>query len=251
MSEAEAEGAPDARGTRIQTLIARAGLASRRAAEALILAGRVTMNGAVVSELGARALPADELAVDGKPIKAEERLRYILLNKPPGYLCASSDDRGRPLALDLLKPDIPERVYNVGRLDLASSGLVLFTNDGEFAAKAGHPSFGLIKEYEVETDGRVHPDFPAAFQKGLAEGGETLRAERVEQYGARRLRIWLAEGKNREIRRALELFRLRARVLKRVAIGPIRIDGLAEGRWRPLAPAELAALNDIFSRNPR
>jgi 23S rRNA pseudouridine2605 synthase len=143
---------------------------------------------------------------------------------------------------------VAERVYNVGRLDLASSGLVLFTNDGEFAAKAGHPSFGLIKEYEVETDGRVHPDFPAAFQRGLTEGGETLRAERVEQYGARRLRIWLAEGKNREIRRALGLYRLRARVLKRVAIGPVRIDGLAEGRWRSLTPAELAALNEIFSR---
>ncbi len=236
------------RGTRLQALIAQAGISSRRAAEAIILAGRVSVNGRTVTELGTRALPGDDVRVDGKPVRAEARLLRLALNKPPGYLCASSDQYGRPLAVDLFRPSVGERIYNVGRLDLESSGLIFFTNDGSFAAKAGHPSFGLVKEYEVETDSPLHPDFPAAFEKGLAEGGETLKVERVERTGPRSFTVWLAEGKNREIRRALDLYRLKAVVLRRVAIGPVRLGSLAEGSWRELSAAELAALEAVFNK---
>ncbi|MDP2234403.1 MAG: pseudouridine synthase, partial [Actinomycetota bacterium] len=216
----------DDRGVRIQIIIARAGLASRRAAEDLLKAGRVSLNGRIISELGVRAMSGDIVAVDGKPVIAEARLQYLALNKPPGYLCAMSDDYGRPLAASLFKPEISERVYNVGRLDLDSCGLIMFTNDGAFAAKAGHPSSGLVKEYEVLADRRVPNDFSQKFEAGIQDDGETLRAERVTITGERTCTIQLVEGKNREIRRALAIFGLKADVLRRIAVGPIRLGSL-------------------------
>jgi len=238
------------RGIRIQTLIARAGIASRRAAEELMKSGRVQLNGKPCNEPGTRAMPEDRLEVDGKPLVAETRKLYLALNKPPGYICAMSDPYGRPTAASLLKPSITERVYNVGRLDLESSGLILFTNDGLFAAKAGHPSFGLVKEYEVQTDRRLHGTFAAQFEAGLEEGGETLKAEQVSVRDEYTFTVWLAEGRNREIRRALSLFGLKALSLRRVSIGPVKLGALAEGSWRYLDRAELESLEQIFNASP-
>lgn len=246
MTGPDAGDGSESRGVRVQALIAKAGLASRRAAEAMMLAGRVSVNGSVVTELGVRAGPGDDVRVDGVRIGAEKRLHYLALNKPAGYICSMADEYGRPLAASLLKPEIEERVYNVGRLDLESCGLVLFTNDGDFAAKAGHPSFGIVKEYDVTADRPLPPSFAPDFERGLVEGGETLRAEKVRVTGPKTFTVWLAEGKNREIRRALELYRLKAVVLRRVAIGPVRLGDLAEGRYRRLSGGELAALNSIF-----
>ncbi|MBU0928409.1 MAG: rRNA pseudouridine synthase [Spirochaetes bacterium] len=226
----------------MQVLIARAGIASRRAAEGLVSAGRVRLNGKTVTELGARALPSDILLVDGKPVVAEKRLHYLALNKPPGYLCAMSDEFGRPLAASLFKPQIAERVYNVGRLDLDSCGLIIFTNDGTFAAKVGHPSSGLVKEYDVEADKRVPNGFGERFEAGIESDGEMLKAHRAIITGERRLTVRLVEGKNREIRRALESAGLKAVVLRRVAIGPVRLGDLPEGRWRPISSEERSAL---------
>lgn len=229
-------------GTRIQTLLAHAGIASRRAAERMIQEGRVRLNGHVVTEPGTRAMPHDRVEVDGTHVVKEGRLHYLALNKPPGFICAMSDDRGRPTAASLLKPDIQERVYNIGRLDLDSSGLVLFTNDGGFARSVGHPSSGHIKEYLVETDRRIHRTFGAQFEAGLEDDGETLKAIGVELTGEQTCLIRLVEGKNREIRRALKQFGLKAVLLRRIAIGPVRLGDLAEGRWRPLTAEELSAL---------
>ncbi len=195
-------------------------------------------------------MPDDKLEVDGKPLIAETRKLYLALNKPPGYICAMSDPHGRPTAASLLKPTIIERVYNVGRLDLESSGLILFTNDGQFASKAGHPSFGLIKEYEVKTDRRIHGTFAAQFESGLDEGGEILKAERVVVEDEYSFTAWLAEGKNREIRRALSLFGLKALTLRRVSIGPVKLGELAEGSWRHLDRAEIESLDRIFIASP-
>jgi len=241
---------PDPRGVRIQTLIARAGIASRRAAEELMRAGRIRLNGKPCTEPGMRAMPDDRLEFDGKPLLAEIRLLYLALNKPPGYICAMSDPYGRPTAASLFRPTISERVYNIGRLDLESSGLILFTNDGKFASKAGHPSYGLIKEYEVNTDRRIHGTFAAQFEAGLEEGGETLKAERVVVNDEHTFTVWLAEGKNREIRRALSLFGLKALTLRRVSIGPVKLGNLAEGSWRHLDMAEIESLERIFSAAP-
>lgn len=229
-------------GTRIQTLLAHAGIASRRAAERMILDGHVRLNGAIVTELGTRAMPHDRVEVDGKLVIKEERLHYLALNKPPGFICAMSDDRGRPTAASLLKPDIQERVYNIGRLDLESCGLVLFTNDGGFARNVGHPSSGLVKEYLVRTDRRIHRTFGSQFEAGLEDDGETLQAIGVEMTDEQTCLIRLVEGKNREIRRALKQFGLKAVLLRRIAIGPVRLGDLAEGRWRPLTAEELSAL---------
>lgn len=229
-------------GTRIQALIARAGLASRRAAEECMRAGRVRLNGRVVTELGTKALPSDRLTLDGKPVVAEERIHHLALNKPPGYICAMRDDYGRPLAASLFKPAIAERVYNVGRLDLESCGLILFTNDGEFAARVGHPSSGVVKEYLVETDKPVPADFARRFVAGIEDDGETLRALEATVTGERRCSIRLVEGRNREIRRALKGFGLRATLLRRVAIGDVRLGDLAEGAWRSLSAKEVAGL---------
>jgi len=229
-------------GVRLQVLISHAGLASRRAAEAMILAGRVTVNGKKTTVLGARALPDDLVAVDGKIISAEKRTHHLALNKPPGYLCAMKDDYGRPLACTLFQPQVIERVYNVGRLDLESSGLIFFTNDGDFAARVGHPSSGLHKEYHVETDRRIPNDFVVRFKTGLEDGGELLRAHSVVITGEHTCSVWLVEGKNREIRRALAIFGLKAEVLRRMAIGPIRLGSLMEGTWRSLSEAEIDML---------
>jgi len=241
-SEASPESGPGERGVRIQVLIARAGLASRRAAEDLMKSGRVTLNGKVVTELGVRAMPADVLTVDGKLVVAEEQLHHLALNKPAGFLCAMSDEFGRPLAASLFKPQIQERVYNVGRLDLDSCGLILFTNDGAFAAKVGHPSSNLVKEYEIQTEKRIPNEFGKRFEAGLLDAGEMLKAESVTITGEFRCTIRLMEGKNREIRRALGIFGLEVVVLRRVAIGNVRLGGLVEGRWRSLTEEEISAL---------
>jgi 23S rRNA pseudouridine2605 synthase len=196
-------------------------------------------------------MPGDVVAVDGEPIRAETRLHYLALNKPPGFLCAMSDEYGRPLAASLFKPEIAERVYNVGRLDLDSCGLILFTNDGSFAAKVGHPSSGLAKDYEIVSDRRIPNDFGPRFQKGLEDEGEVLRASSVTITGEFSCAVRLVEGKNREIRRALALFGLKATVLRRVSIGPVSLGQLVEGRWRSLTTDELAALEAAFGSSKR
>jgi len=233
------------KGVRLQVLISHAGLASRRAAEALILAGRVTVNGKPATALGARAFPLDCVAVDGQIITAEARIHHLVLNKPPGYLCAMSDAYGRPLAFTLLRPQIKERIYNVGRLDLESCGLILFTNDGAFAARMGHPSSGLVKEYHIESDKRIPNEFIDRFEAGVDDAGETLKADSVTINGERTCRVRLVEGKNREIRRALSLFGLKALVLRRVAIGPVLLGKLEQGSWRYLSDEEMQVLATV------
>ena len=141
-------------GLRLQAFLAHAGIASRRASESIVLGGRVTINGIVSSELGVRVAPGDEVAVDNQTVRLEQVKKYILLNKPAGYLTTMSDPSGRPLAIDLLN-GVAERVYNVGRLDQWSSGLLLFTNDGELAYILGHPSGGIEKEYEILADSEL------------------------------------------------------------------------------------------------
>jgi 23S rRNA pseudouridine2605 synthase len=136
---------------RLQVYLAHCGVASRRASEELILAGRVSVNGLVASTLGTKVRETDLILVDGKPVRLEQKKRYIALNKPAGYICSAKDPQGRPLAQDLLPKNITERVYTIGRLDFRSSGLILFTNDGDFAAALGHPSAELEKEYLVES----------------------------------------------------------------------------------------------------
>jgi 23S rRNA pseudouridine2605 synthase len=236
---------------RLQVYLARAGVASRRAAEGMIAAGRVSVNGATVTEMGVRVMPNDAVCVDGRPTRLEETLHYIALNKPPLYLCSSSDKENRPLAGDLLPPEIRERLYSVGRLDYRSRGLILFTNDGAFAAKLGHPSSEIEKEYVVEASGVIDPRVEDSFLAGIEIEGVLYRAREIERLGRKKLRIVLIEGRNREIRRVFSHFHLHAVSLRRIRIGPVLLGNLAEGESRRLFPSELKALNAISTSPTR
>ena len=166
---------------------------------------------------------------------------YFALNKPEGCICSSSDPQGRPLALSLL-PKIKERLYNVGRLDLLSCGLIFFTNDGKFASRLGHPSCGLEKEYLVEAAGPIPDVTVEAFNFGITIDGIRYKAKTAERTSRKSLKIILVEGKNREIRRVFSHFHLHAQRLCRVRIGSVILGNLAEGSYRNLTEREL---NDL------
>jgi 23S rRNA pseudouridine2605 synthase len=240
----EAGKVPDQRsGIRLQVFLAHAGVASRRAAEEIIAEGRVSVNGVTIAERGSRVFPGDTVLVDGKPVRSESRRYYFALNKPPGYICSSSDPQGRPLALDLLPSGINDRLYNVGRLDFLSCGLIFFTNDGDFSARLGHPGSGLEKEYIVEATGYIPDEAVLAFERGITIEGVYYRAHTVQRLNTRTLRIVLIEGKNREIRRIFSHFHLHPARLRRVRIGPVKLGNLAEGESRPLSEQEIEDLS--------
>ncbi|HWP68209.1 MAG TPA: pseudouridine synthase, partial [Rectinemataceae bacterium] len=181
----------------------------------------------------------------------QTRLRYIALNKPPGFVASMSDERNRPIAATLLGSAVEERVYNVGRLDQWSSGLLLFTNDGDLAALMVHPSGRIDKEYEVVTDRPIPPEFVPEFLSGVEVEGIVYKAESANILSENTMRIVLGEGKNREIRRVLEHYNLRALALRRIRIGPIEIGNLEEGKFRELQDEEVAALRAFSERRKR
>jgi 23S rRNA pseudouridine2605 synthase len=178
---------------------------------------------------------------DGKKLTIESRLRYIILNKPPLYICSSSDNQGRRMALELLPP-ISERLYSIGRLDYRSSGLIIFTNDGNLAKRIGHPGFEIEKEYLVESTVPIPDRALEEFARGVLIDGVMYRSDRIERTGRSSLRVVLIEGKNKEIRRVFSHFHLHPKSLKRVRIGPVCLGSLGEGQSRPLGAGELKIL---------
>lgn len=233
---------------RLNKVLAHAGLGSRRHCEELITAGRVTVDGEVVRELGARVDPQRQrIQVDGQPIRPE-RLTYWLVHKPPGYLCTNYDPAGRPLVRDLV-PHVSQRLYTVGRLDEASEGLILLTNDGELAHRLMHPRFGIPKTYVVQVAG-----LPSAADLQQLRRGIWLSVGRVRAYQVKRLkrqgqstwlRVVLKEGKNREIRRMLARLGHKVLRLRRIALGPVKLGSLPCGQARPLSATEVAALRRL------
>jgi 23S rRNA pseudouridine2605 synthase len=221
--------------------MAHAGAASRRESEKLITEGRVCVNGVVVTKLGLTVEENDLVSLDGKLLKPEEIMHYIAMNKPPLYLCSSSDPQNRPLARDLLPRDITERLYNVGRLDFLSSGLIFFTNDGTFTAKLSHPSSEIEKEYLVEATNEIPESLLAAFQEGLNIEGVFYQCRAIEKTGRKSLRIVLIEGKNREIRKVFSHFHLHPKVLRRIRIGALSLGDLREGKTRELTEKEISS----------
>lgn len=227
---------------RLQQYMARCGVASRRASEEIIISGRVTVNGELVTTLGTKVSAKDEVCVDGKKIALEKTKRYIILNKPAGYVCSSSDEKGRPIALDLLKEKYSERLYNVGRLDMFSCGLIIYTNDGDFAARLSHPSAELEKEYIVDTSTAMPRELADDFMKGVRIDGIFYKCIDARELNSHRMRIVLAEGKNREIRRVFESREVGIRSLMRIRIGCVGVGDLQYGQFRELSQDEVKAL---------
>lgn len=231
---------------RLQKLLAEAGIASRRGAERLIEAGRVRVNGRVVTERGAKADPErDRIEVDGQPLPPVQARRYLLLHKPAGYLTTRADPRGRPTVFDLL-PDLGVRLHPVGRLDADTEGLLLLTNDGALTHRLTHPRHGVPRVYEVWVEGRIPSEALAALRAGvILEDGPAVPVEvRLlgRAGGTSRVRLTLTEGRYREVRRMVQAVGLRVRRLVRVAFGPIRLGRLGVGECRPLTPSELDTL---------
>lgn len=231
---------------RLQKIIAAAGVDSRRHAEKLITAGRVSVNDVVVFELGTKADAAkDVIRVDGKIISVEKTMIYIALHKPAGYVTTMSDPEQRPTVVDLIS-GVPERVYPVGRLDYDSEGLLLLTNDGDFAQKIQHPRFQSPKVYRVKIQGRVSRDEVKQLSRGVKLSDGLFKPEniQIEKFNDKScwLRLTLKEGKNRIIRRGLEAAGYRVARLVRIAIGDVALGNLKQGDWRYLTSKETALL---------
>jgi 23S rRNA pseudouridine2605 synthase len=235
---------------RLQKLLSAAGIASRRAAEDLIRQGRVSVNGVTVTELGTKADPAtDVLRVDGRRVRAPEQFRYLLLNKPRGYVTTRRDPQRRPTVMDLLG-GVREYVYPVGRLDYDSEGLVLLTNDGDLAARLTHPRHEVDRIYKVTVAGVPDEKAIGQLERGVPlDGRRTAPAEVRLAHGARDrqaksavLMMTIREGRNRQVRRMCEAVGHPVQRLTRVGFGPLTDRGLPSGRVRDLTPEELKAL---------
>jgi pseudouridine synthase len=238
---------------RLQKILSRAGVASRRASERLMVQGRVSVNGMPIRELGTKADPAtDDIRVDGRRVTAE-RPRYLLLNKPRGVVTTRSDPQRRPTIIDLIA-DVGEHVYPVGRLDFDSEGLLILTNDGDLAARLTHPRYGVPRVYEVRTAGV--PD--ARDLKRLASGAIMIDGRPAEPASVRLLdrrspptvQVTVREGRNRQVRKMFEAVGHPVTGLRRVAIGPIRDPRLKPGCWRDLTARELQQLRRAAADGP-
>ena len=233
---------------RLQVYLSHSGVCSRRVAEGLILSGRVKVNSLVVLDKGSKVESGDVVTLDGKSITLEKEKRYVLLNKPAGYVCTSKDEKGRREAYSLIEKYYKERLYNVGRLDMMSSGAIIFTNDGDFCAYLEHPSSRIEKEYEVTTFFPFNNDVLSAFMKGIRIEGIFYRAFDVKRLGKCKMKIVLIEGKNREIRRVLSHFQIKIKSLIRVRIGCVTLGDLKEGMSRPLTKSEIECLTSAIHK---
>jgi 23S rRNA pseudouridine2605 synthase len=241
---------------RLQKILSQAGVASRRASEQLMLDGRVTVNGTTVRELGTKADPAaDDIRVDGRRIKLPERHRYVLLNKPRGYVTTRSDPHKRPTVIDLI--GAREYIYPVGRLDFDSEGLLILTNDGDLAARLTHPSHGVNRIYEARVLGIPDAHDVQRLARGVVIDGRRTDPAQIELMPGKRddrhatLRITIHEGRNRQVRKMCEAIGHPVERLRRVAIGPLRDSRLKPGQWRDLTAEEVARLRGtVSSRAP-
>lgn len=243
---------------RLQKLISQAGVASRREAERLIQAGRVTVNGRVAI-LGEQARQEDEIAIDGVPIGKEAEKLYFLLNKPKGYLCTVKDDRGRKTVLDLL-PDVEEYIYPVGRLDYNTEGLILLTNDGELMNGLLHPSRQVKKTYVAKVSGIPTAVELRRLRQGVElEDGMTAPADvqLLDQQGVNRksdgkelwwstVRIVIHEGRNRQVRRMLAAVGHEVLALKRISFAGLTLNGVKRGQYRSLTREEINKLKELI-----
>ena len=230
---------------RLQKFLADAGVASRRAGEQFIIAGRVAVNGQTVRLLGSKVDPAhDHVTVDGQAVRAK-KLIYAALNKPPGCVCSRKDELNRPTIYELL-PREWDTIQSVGRLDYNSEGLIFLTNDGQFALRLTHPRYGIRKKYLATVEGEVTPAMLELFKRGIFHEGERLKALSARIISGSRAKcvveLELGEGKNREVRRLFESQAVTVKKLQRTQIGKIKLGELKPGKWRTLNAVEIKSL---------
>lgn len=232
---------------RLQKVIAAAGIASRRKAEQMIVEGRVCINGEVMDQLGYKVKKNDYIQVDGKAIAKESKVYYVI-NKPKKTLCTNEDDLDRPTVVSLI--DCPERIFSVGRLDFDTSGVLILTNDGEFANRIIHPRYHIAKTYNLTINGLLSGDDIKKIKSGiiLDDGVKTLPAkmkvtERDPKKNQMSLDLTIYEGRNRQIKRMMEALGFEVRRLHRKQLGFLRVDGMTQGDYRRLKPFEIKKLS--------
>ena len=225
---------------RLQKLIARAGICSRREAEKFISAGRVTVDGKIIRELGAKASINQKICVDGKPLHFDEENIYLMLNKPRGYVSTVHDERGRKTILDLI--DVSERVYPVGRLDLNSEGLIILTNDGDLTNSLIHPRFEVSKTYRAKISGEITEEKLDRLRAGIElDDGLTAPAE-IYWLDKDLVEVTIREGRNRQVRRMFAAIGCDVKRLRRIKFAGLTLDGLKVGKFRELTAEEVARL---------
>lgn len=251
----------DSRGPRLQKVLAEAGVGSRRACEELIESGAVEVNDRTVATLPAWVDPAkDVVTVNGQRVRKPERHVYVMLFKPRRVVCTNDDPEGRTRVIDLVHHPSGARLYPVGRLDAESSGLVILTNDGEFANRLTHPRYGVHKTYEVTVAGSLTTEDVAKLSKGLflpdrRRGGavrtQPSRLKLLQRDRTRtRMRMELREGRNRQLRRMLARLGHGVKKLRRIEMGPLKLKGLRVGEWRELTQPEIASLRRAAAGKP-
>lgn len=234
---------------RLQKVIANAGLSSRRKAEKLILEGRVQVNGERVTTLGVKVSRSDKIEVDGQPIYREAK-KYYLFNKPTGVISAVSDDRGRSVVTDYF-PEDGVRIYPIGRLDYNTSGLLLLTNDGEFANLLMHPRYGIEKTYIAKVNGLIQSPVLKKLARGVVIDGKKTGSAKVkclkrsEAKAYSIVQITIHEGRNRQVRKMFEAVGHTVQKLRRSQYGPLSVENMALGSYRALKPQEIKALRDL------
>jgi len=239
---------------RLQKFISASGVTSRRKAEEMITSGQVKVNGKVVTELGTKVTPNDIVTINNEVIHKTDNYVYYMLNKPEGYVTSTEDDRGRKTVMDLVK-GIPERIYPVGRLDYDTSGLLLFTNDGDFMNLLLKPATEIQKEYHVTIKGLLRKEESKTVEKGVDLGDLTTKKSRIynvkynEEKTSTSLDIVITEGKNREIRRMFDSVNHEVKTLKRMRFGNVLLD-IQKGTYRRLRPYEIKSLK-LLASTPR
>ncbi len=238
---------------RLNRFLAAAGVGSRRKCDELIAAGRVTINGRVCTNFSAQPDERDHVKADGKLLHLE-RAMTIALHKPAGFVSSRSDPNARDTIFDLLPPKFP-RLFNIGRLDAQSEGLLLLTNDGNFAQQLTHPRFKIEKEYEVTLDRQWDREHAQKLLRGIFLDGQRAQVARIHSIGPTRLRVVLRQGINQQIRRMFYAVGYEVKRLVRVRIGNLRLGDLPRGQWRALSKTQLDALkrtqNKVGGRESR
>jgi 23S rRNA pseudouridine2605 synthase len=226
---------------RLQVFLAQAGVDSRRKCEEIVKSGRVEVNGKITLAAGDKVTLEDDVRVDGRIVKPMKRKIYIALHKPSGYICSNKDDRDRPVAQDLIA-NVPQRIFNVGRLDYMTSGLIFFTNDGEFSNLITHPSTHLEKEYVITTKKAIPEELMKQFVSGIRVNGEFYKAKSYRYKGPHTVHIILDEGRNQELRKVFLSRSITVKKIHRVRIGFVTIKGLMPGHYRKLKESEVERL---------